>query len=113
LIKGGKVIDPSQDLNAVRDVALSGDKVAAIETGIPESQAMEVLDAGGLIVVPSLLDLHVHSFWGVTHYGVDPDVAQISKGVTTALDAGSAGADTSRPSASTSLSAVGPGFLPC
>ena len=94
LIKGGTVIDPSQGLNAVRDVAVSGRKVAAVDAGIPESQASEVLDATDLIVVPGLLDLHVHSFVGVSHFGVDPDVGQISKGVTTALDAGSAGADT-------------------
>ncbi len=94
LIKGGTVIDPSQGLNAVRDVALSGDKVAALGVGIAESKAAEVLDAAGLIVVPGLLDLHVHSFWGASHYGVDPDVAHLSKGVTTALDAGSSGADT-------------------
>ena len=94
LIKGGTVIDPSQGLNAMRDVAVSGHKVAAVDAGIPESQAADVLDATGLIVVPGLLDLHVHSFVGGSHYGVDPDVGQISKGVTTALDAGSAGADT-------------------
>ena len=94
LIKGGTVIDPSQGLNDVRDVALSGDRVAALGVGIAESQAAEVMDAAGLIVVPGLLDLHVHSFWGVSHYGVDSDIAHLSKGVTTALDAGSAGADT-------------------
>ena len=48
----------------------------------PYWQALdEVLDATGLIVVPGLLDMHVHSFWGVSHYGVDPDVAHLSKGV--------------------------------
>lgn len=94
LIKGGTVIDPSQELNAVRDVAISGHRVAAVDTDIPESQATEVLDATDLIVVPGLLDLHVHSFVGVSHFGVEPDIAQISKGVTTALDAGSAGANT-------------------
>ena len=94
LIKGGTVIDPSQELNAVRDVAISGHRIAAVDTDIPESQATEVVDAIDLIVVPGLLDLHVHSFVGVSHLGVEPDIAQISKGVTTALDAGSAGANT-------------------
>lgn len=94
LIKGGTVVDPSQELNACRDVAISGHRVAAVDTDIPENQAIDVLDATGLIVVPGLLDLHVHSFVGVSHYGVEPDTAQISKGVTTALDAGSSGAST-------------------
>lgn len=94
LIKGGTVIDPSQGMNTVSDVGLAGGKVAALETGISESHASEAVDATGLIVVPGLLDMHVHSFWGVSHYGVDPDAAHLDKGVTTALDAGSAGADT-------------------
>ena len=94
LIKGGTVVDPSQGLEDTRDVALSGGKVSAVEKGIAESRAGEVLNAEGLIVVPGLIDLHVHSFWGATHYGIEPDVANLAKGVTTALDAGSAGADT-------------------
>ena len=92
LIKGGTVVDPSQGLNAVRDVALSGGKVAAIEDGLPESKATEVVDAAGLIVTPGLMDLHVHAYWGVSHFGIDQDVGSIAKGVTTALDVGSAGA---------------------
>ncbi len=92
LIKGGTVVDPSQGLNAVRDVALSEGKVAAVEESIAESQAGEVVDAKGLIVTPGLVDLHVHTFWGVSHFGIEPDTAHISKGVTTALDAGSSGA---------------------
>ena len=94
LIKGGTVVDPSQGLNAVRDVALSDGKVAAVEEGIPEIGAGEVIDATGLIVTPGLLDLHVHVYWGVSHYGVDADAGNISRGVTTAVDAGSSGAHT-------------------
>lgn len=94
LIKGGTVIDPSQRLNAVRDVALSDGRVAAIEKDIPAGQAREVLDAAGLLVTPGLLDLHVHVFWGVSHYGIEPDPGNIARGVTTALDVGSSGAHT-------------------
>ena len=77
LIKGGTVVDPSQGLNAVRDVALSDRKVAAVAESIPESKAREVADATGLIVTPGLLDLHVHLYWGVSHYGIDPDVVGV------------------------------------
>jgi dihydroorotase len=94
LIKGGTVIDPSQGLNAIRDVALSDGKVAAVGKGISESLATEVVDATGLIVTPGLMDLHVHVFWGASHYGIEPDFGNIARGVTTALDAGSSGAHT-------------------
>jgi dihydroorotase len=94
LIKGGTVIDPSQGLNGERDIALADGKVASIAESISESEAIEVFDATGLIVAPGLLDLHVHVFQGVSHYGVDPDIANLAKGVTTALDAGTAGAGT-------------------
>ena len=94
LIKGGTVIDPSQGLNAIRDVALLNGKVAAVEKGISESLARETLDASDLIVTPGLLDLHVHVYWGASHYGIEPDTATVAKGVTTAVDAGSAGAST-------------------
>ena len=94
LVKGGTVVDPSQGLHAVRDVALSEGKVAAVESGIPEGQATEVVNATGLIVTPGLIDLHVHAYWGVCCYGIEPDASNIAKGVTTALDCGSAGART-------------------
>ena len=93
LVKGGTVIDPAQGLNAVRDVAFVGGKVAAVEESISEGEAAEVLDALGQIVTPGLIDLHVHAFWG-TAYGIDPDESSLASGVTTAVDAGSAGART-------------------
>ena len=94
LVKGGTVVDPSQGLNAPRDIGIQGGKIAALETGIAEARSKEVIDASGLLVTPGLLDLHVHVFWGASHYGVSPDPAVVARGVTTALDAGSAGART-------------------
>ena len=92
LIKGGTVVDPSQNLHAVRDVALADGFVAAVETSIEEGDAAEVIDATGLIVAPGLMDLHVHAFWGGSTYGIEPDAGNLGRGVTTAVDAGSAGA---------------------
>lgn len=94
VIKGARVVDPSQDLDAVRDVAFADGKVAAVGQSIGTGEADAVLEAAGLLVVPGLVDLHVHTFWGVSHYGVDPDRINISKGVTTAVDAGTSGAHT-------------------
>lgn len=92
LIKGGTVVDPSQGLNSVRDVAFSNGKVAALDDGVSEDLAREVVDATGLIVTPGLVDLHVHAFWGASEWGIEPDPTNVARGVTTALDAGSAGA---------------------
>jgi dihydroorotase len=94
LLKGGDLIDPAQSLHARRDVAFSGGKVAAVAESIPAEQASETLDCSGLLVAPGMIDLHVHVYWGVSHYGIWPDEHCIAKGVTTAMDAGSAGADT-------------------
>jgi len=52
------------------------------------------IDASGLIVTPGLIDLHVHVYPGVSHFGIDADVHALAQGVTTVLDAGSSGADT-------------------
>jgi len=91
LIKRGLVVDPSQGANQVGDVAFADGKVAAFGS-LFDGDAAEVIDATGLIVTPGLLDLHVHVFPGVSHFGIDADHSNIGKGVTTAVDAGSAGA---------------------
>ena len=94
IIKNGTVIDPAQNLYAPRDVAVQAGKVAALlEPGTP-LQATESVDATGLLVTPGLIDTHVHIFSSFSHYGVDVDPSCLAKGVTTVLDAGSAGAQT-------------------
>jgi dihydroorotase len=60
LIKGGRVIDPSVRLDAVRDVAIAGGRIAAIEPGITTAAA-ETIDARGKLVVPGLIDIHTHT----------------------------------------------------
>jgi len=94
LIKGGRVIDPAQDLSASRDVAILGHLIAKVATDIPEADARHVLDVRGSIVTPGLIDIHVHVYDGVTPIGIPPDPNCIAKGVTTVIDAGSAGAHT-------------------
>ncbi len=94
LIKGGTVIDPAQDLHAVRDVGIAGGRVAAVDDEIYEETAQTVIDAAGYLVTPGLIDLHVHVWWGVSHYGVEPDPTCLARGVTTVYDTGSSGADT-------------------
>ena len=68
--------------------------MAHVAKNIPETDAKQILDARGKIVTPGLVDLHVHVYDGVVPYGIPPDPNCIAKGVTTVVDAGSAGAHT-------------------
>ncbi len=94
LIRGGHVIDPAHDVDALLDIAIDGERIAAVEPDMPPEGARQVLDATGLLVTPGLIDLHVHVHWGVSHYGIEADQCCLARGVTTALEAGSAGAYT-------------------
>ena len=94
LVKGGRLIDPAQGVSAPRDIAVSGTKVARVAESIPESDALHVLDARGRIVTPGWIDIHVHVYDGVAPLGIPADPNCIAKGVTTVVDAGSAGAHT-------------------
>jgi dihydroorotase len=91
LIRNGTLIDPSQSIEGPRDVAVADGRVAAVDDRLEASSATTVLDAAGKLVTPGLIDLHVHAYWGGTPSSVDPDATCLAKGVTTVLDAGSAG----------------------
>jgi dihydroorotase len=90
VLKGGRVIDPSQELDARADVAFSGGKVAAVGRELAANGA-EVRDVSGCIVAPGLIDLHTHVYWGGTSLGIDAEDFCRKSGVTTAVDTGSAG----------------------
>ena len=94
LVKGGRVVDPSQGLSAERDVAISGHRVARVAANISESEALHVIKADGKIVTPGLIDVHTHVYDGVAPLGIPADPNCVAKGVTTAVDAGSSGAHT-------------------
>jgi dihydroorotase len=123
LLKGGHVIDPANGLDGKMDVAVSADRIAAVEKDIPANQAAKVVDVSGLYVTPGLIDIHYHIGHGgaplnwfaadssdhevlpaaalaTSHprsqllpLGVPADLA-LQSGVTTIVDAGTAGADT-------------------
>ena len=59
IIRGGRVIDPSARLDAVRDIAIASGRIAAVEARIT-AEAAETIDARGKLVVPGLLDIHTH-----------------------------------------------------
>ncbi|MBE3135681.1 MAG: amidohydrolase/deacetylase family metallohydrolase, partial [Acidobacteria bacterium] len=94
VVKGGHVVDPAQGLSAPRDVGILGNRIAKVAPAIADTEARHVLDARGMIVTPGLIDVHVHVYDGVSPYGVPVDPNCIAKGVTTVVDAGSAGSHT-------------------
>jgi dihydroorotase len=88
VLRGGKVIDPSQGLDKVTDIAFAGGKVSAIGDNL---SGKDTRDVSGKLVTPGLIDLHTHVYWGGTSLGVAAELLARSGGVTTFIDAGSAG----------------------
>ncbi len=99
LIKNGHLIDPKNNRNAVMDVAVLDGKISEIGRDLPAQAAKEVIDASGMYVVPGLIDMHVHVFWGTepdayigdSYTSVQPDAFSFRSGVTTMVDTGSPG----------------------
>ncbi|MBX3094441.1 MAG: amidohydrolase/deacetylase family metallohydrolase [Cryobacterium sp.] len=94
LIRGGTVVDPAAGLDAVRDVGVRDGVIARIDTRIDPASASRIIDAEDRLVVPGLIDGHAHVMDGVTPVGLRPDLIGVEAGVTTIVDAGSAGAST-------------------
>ena len=92
LIRGGEVVDPGSNRAGRLDIAITGDRIAAVERDLPPDSARHVVDASGMFVTPGLIDMHTHVFWGANYFGVDADSLAWNSGVTTWVDAGSAGA---------------------
>jgi dihydroorotase len=98
LIKGGHVIDPKNGVDGVMDVAVANGKVAAVAPSIAPERAATVVDAAGLYVMPGLIDLHAHVFYGTADAylaggftAVQPDSHSFRSGQTTLVDVGGAG----------------------
>jgi dihydroorotase len=91
LLTGGTVLNPATGVNRKFDVGVAGGRVAAVGSDLPVANAKKVLDVSSCYVTPGLIDFHVHSYWGVNPYGCNLDALCLATGVTTTMDAGSAG----------------------
>ena len=89
VIKGGEVLDPSQNLRAKRDIGMRFGLIEALEADIPAARANRVMNAAGRLVVPGLIDLHSHVY--TTGIGIPPDELIPFQGTTTVVSAGDAG----------------------
>ena len=92
LLKGGRILDPSQNIDFIADLAIEGNKISKLSKFISKDKAKKTIDVKGKIVVPGLIDFHTHVYWGGTGIGVKPDPLCVNTGVTTMIDAGTAGA---------------------
>ena len=90
ILKGGRLIDPASARDEPADIAFGDGKVVGIGRDLAGDDA-EIIDARGLLVVPGLIDLHTHVYWGGTSLGVDAVEVAWRSGTTTFVDAGSAG----------------------
>jgi dihydroorotase len=88
VIAGGELRDPARKVRRKADVAIAGGRIAAIEDRIDTARAMQVIDATNTFVVPGLVDLHTHCYFGASGLGIDPDPVGARSGVTTWVDAG-------------------------
>ena len=125
LLKGGHVIDPKNNIDAVMDVAVTAGKISRVAPNIPAASAKKVIDVSGLYVTPGLIDMHAHHFPNISPYRSGdpvPDGFTLRCGITTTVDAGSSGwksfetfkrqtIDVSKTRVLAWLNIVGEGFL--
>src|SRR6266436_3414090 len=89
LLRGGRVICPASGVDGIRDVAIRNGKIAAVAPDILPTSAKEVVDVGGKLVLPGLIDTHAHVYQYVSgRFGMNADMVGVQSGVTTLVDQG-------------------------
>jgi dihydroorotase len=89
VLRGGRVIDPSQSLDATLDVGVTGGRIAAVAPALPSRSARDVVDVRGQLVLPGLIDTHAHVYQYVTgRFGLEADMVGVHSGTTTLVDQG-------------------------
>jgi dihydroorotase len=93
VIKNADVLDPSQSLRGKRDIGIRYGVIEAVEADIPAAKALRVLDAGGKLTTPGLIDLHCHVYPYGSAIGIPADELVQHQCTTTCVSAGDAGAN--------------------
>jgi len=93
VIKNCDVLDPSQSLRGKRDIGIRYGVIEALEADIPAARAERVLDAGGKLTTPGLIDLHSHVYPYGSAIGIPADELVAHQSTTTCVSAGDAGAN--------------------
>jgi len=99
LLRGGHVIDPANEMDSRQDVGIRDGKIALVSEQISESSALHTIDVSGLLIVPGLIDIHIHAYFtrklvrGSFTSSLNADAHFPMSGVTTCVDTGTAGAD--------------------
>src|SRR5262245_51366248 len=89
VLRGGRVIDPSQALDGALDVGVRAGRVEAVAPALPLERTREVIDVRGRIVLPGLIDTHAHVYQFVTgRFGLEADMVGVHSGTTTVVDQG-------------------------
>jgi len=89
IVAGGRVIDPANGVDAVRDIGIRKGRIAAVAPKLVPGPKTKVIDAAGLLVTPGLIDTHAHVYEHVAgDFGLNPDLVGVRSGVTTVVDQG-------------------------
>src|SRR5438270_4666645 len=92
IVAGGHVLDPGAGIEGDYDLGITDGRITAVAAALTRGPTTRIIDARDHIVTPGLVDLHTHVYWGATYWGIEADPVAARSGVTTWLDAGSAGA---------------------
>lgn len=93
LVRNANVLDPSQNLSGKRDIGIRNGLIVAVEASIAAERGNRVLDAGGKLVTPGLIDLHAHTYPFGSAIGIPADELVAHQCTTTVVSAGDGGAN--------------------
>ena len=94
ILRNGTIVDPIDGIHALLDLRIRGGLIDEVGANLESDSGDRIINLSGKIVTPGIIDLHTHVYDGVSSNGVNPDLAGVLSGVTTVVDAGSAGSST-------------------